>query len=95
MFTPSKSESSLDRAIAKAIEELDNHSVMSDEFSAALDRLAKLEKMKEAEKPSRRISPDTLIYAITNLIGIAMIIRHEHVNVITSKATNFVLKSKP
>jgi len=41
-----------------------------------------------------RVSYDTMVATAANLVGIALIIRHEHVNVITSKAMSFVPKLK-
>lgn len=93
MFLWKKSETHLDREIERAIAELDSHPVMSEEYGAVLDRIGRLNKMKEAGKPPRQISPDTVIIAATNLIGIIMIIRHENVNVITSKAMGHVMKT--
>jgi hypothetical protein len=43
---------------------------------------------------SPRVSPDTALLSATNILGILLIIRHEYVNVITSKAQSFVLKPR-
>lgn len=94
MFPWKKSDTRLDREIVRATSELENHPVMSEEYGAVMERIVRLNKMKEAEKPSRQISPDTVILAAANLIGIIMIIRHEHVNVITSKAMGHVIKAR-
>lgn len=94
MFRKSKSESELDRAIAHALTDLNGRDVASEAYGTVLDRVARLQKLKDAEKRSSQISPDTLVLAVTNLLGIAMIIRHEHMNVITSKATGFVMRPK-
>ena len=42
----------------------------------------------------RRVSPDTMAIVAGNLLGIALIVGHERMNVVTSKALGFVLKSK-
>lgn len=57
----------------------------SEEYGTILDRLSRLHKMKIEDKSSP-VSKDTLVLAATNILGILLIIRHEHVNVISSKA---------
>lgn len=95
MFLKAKSEpNDLDRAITHALRDLNGRDASSKEYGEVLERVARLQKLKDAEKRSLEVSPDTLVLALTNLIGIAMIIRHENVNVITSKALGFVPKPK-
>lgn len=50
-------------------------------------------KLKELEKPDR-VSKETWAVVAANLIGIGMIIGHERVNVIASKALGFIMKSR-
>lgn len=95
MFIKPKTETELDKTIRRAYAKLNEHDVMSDEYSKVLDRIIQLNKLKDAEeKHQKQISPDTMVLALTNLVGIAMIIRHENLNVITSKATSFIPKLK-
>jgi hypothetical protein len=93
MFLDPKSKSKLQAAIDNTLFEMESHPASSEEYGTMLDRVKQLHKLKEEEKPSRP-SPDTLILVGANLVGIAMILRHEHLNVITSKALGFVLKPK-
>lgn len=51
-------------------------------------------KLDEAEKKRPRVSPDAVVAAATNLFGILMILKHEELNVISTKAINFVLKGR-
>lgn len=46
----------------------------------------------EAKKP--RVSPDAWAQIIANLAGILLILKHEELNVISSKALNFVIKGR-
>jgi len=64
-----------------------------DKYEEALSHVEKLHKMRVASQPDR-VSYDTMVSVAANLIGIALIIRHEHVNVITSKALSFIPKLK-
>lgn len=43
-------------------------------------------------KNSSPVSKETLVLAGTNLLGILLIIKHEHVNVISSKAMSLLMK---
>lgn len=89
MFQRSGTNPKLQMAVDRALVELVKHPVTSKEYTETLDKLSKLHKMKEEETPSS-VSPDTLLTVAANLIGIAIIVRHEHLNVITSKALGFV-----
>lgn len=85
--------SSLEIVTERAIRELNNHPVGSEEYVRTLDQVVKLHKMREEEK-SASVSKDTLIVAGTNLLGIIMIIKHEFLNVITSRALSLILKPR-
>jgi hypothetical protein len=93
MFQSSPPDSKLQRAVDRAVRELDGYPVASDEYGLILDRLSKLHKMKEEDKPAS-ISPDTLLMVGANLVSIVLIIKHEQFNVITSKALSFVIRPR-
>jgi len=93
MFGKFREPTSLDKEIDRVTRELDNHIVSSDEYNALLDQLVRLHKLRNEEK-SRGVSTDTLVLAGTNLLGILMVIRHEHINVITSRAMGMIQKPK-
>lgn len=92
MFLDPKPKSPLQTTIDETLFQMQNHPATSDEFGTMLDRVKQLHKLGQEEKP-QRVSPDTYVLAATNIIGIAMILRHEHLNVITSKALSFVRKA--
>lgn len=87
MFSP------LEKAVNRALQSLSHYDIGSDEYARAMDSLVKLHKMKEEEKPSS-VSKDTMAIIAANLLGIVMIITHERVNVITSKAFGLLLRPK-
>ena len=94
MFTKPKTKlTHLEIVINEALERIEHVDPSTDDFAKATDQIVKLHKMKEAETPSQ-VSPDTLVLAATNIAGIVMIIKHEHFNVITSKALGFVMKPR-
>lgn len=83
----------LEGEIARGLRELKFHEATSDEYQKRLDRLVALYRMKEEEK-SRFGSKDTLAVVVGNLLGIFMIIKHEHVNVIGSRAMQLLLSPR-
>lgn len=48
----------------------------------------------EMMKPSWTITPDTLVLAATNLLGIALVLNFEKFDIVRSKAMNFVMKGR-
>lgn len=62
----------------------------SQEYFTAIKALHDLE---EADKKNRKtLSPDTVLLAAANILGILLILNHERLNVISSKAMSFVLR---
>lgn len=90
MFNRVKREkTALEKAFDYALLKLDDHDPGSEEYGLRLDRIAQLHKMKEEEKPES-VSKDTYVKVAANLVGIFMIIHHEQVNFIASKALPFI-----
>jgi hypothetical protein len=89
MFGEKKPETQLDAAINRCYVAMETLEETHEEYGKILEHLVKLHKMKEDEKPSR-VSPDTMLTVGANLVGILLIIRHEHVNVITSRAMTLI-----
>lgn len=85
--------SPLEDAVNRLVNDLNNHEIGSEEYQKSLDALTKLHKMKVEEKPSS-VSKDTLVIVAANLIGLFMVIRHERINVITTRAFSMLLKPK-
>ena len=93
MFGRAKEPTQLDDAIDKAYRDLDSHPVGTEKYVQTLDAIVKLHKMKEDEKPSE-VDKNTALTVGANILGILLIIRHEHVNVITSRAMSALIKPK-
>ncbi len=85
--TPTLLESEIDRAVR----DLARHAVGSEEYEKTLATIVQLYQVKEEDK-SKPVSKDTLATVGANLLGILMIIKHEHVNVITSRAMQLLIK---
>ena len=85
----------LDLAITRILERMQYVDPESDEYGVLVSRLDRLHSMKVAEKSNRsKVSYDTMITAGASILGILLIIGHERLNVITSKALGFVAKPK-
>ncbi len=93
MFPKPKEPTLLELEINRTLTAMSNQSITSEEYAQMLEVSIKLHKIKADDKPDR-LSKDTAAVIAANLLGIMMIIRHEHVNVITSRAMNLVLKSR-
>lgn len=77
----------LEVAIDDVLEEMSHHSTTTEEYGKLLERLTALHKLRE--KPQRP-SPDVIIQSATYIIGVGMVLRHEELNVITTKALGFL-----
>lgn len=85
----------LEKQIEKALLELDGHEADSPEYKLIVEQIEKLHKLKDpVREPKKRISPDALLMVGGNLAGILLILQHERVHVVTSKALGFVLKAR-
>lgn len=91
--TPQNETSGLTNAINDVFREMSSQSSDTEEYSKMVDQLSKLYSLKEIDAP-KRINPDTLALVLGNLAGIVLIVGHERMNVVTSKAMNFVLKMR-
>jgi hypothetical protein len=90
-----KENAGLDLVIDIAEAELVKHDIGSTEYLQIMDQLERLYKMKASVKTDpNRVSKDNLIATIGNFVGIVLVINHERVNVITSKAFNMIVRSK-
>lgn len=91
MFTEnSGKKSELDHAISVVFTEMAGESSDSEEYAKMVEQLIRLYSLKPKPK---RISPDTLAIVVGNLVGVLIIVGYERAHIVTSKATNFVLKS--
>jgi hypothetical protein len=65
----------------------------NENYSHVADQVVKLKKLLIESDSKKRVSPDAMAAAATNLVGILMILNFEHAHVMTSKALGFVVKS--
>jgi hypothetical protein len=89
----SKSQRMLESELERTLIRLKAEEVYSDDYKKTLSTVERLHGMMDKQKPSS-VSKDTALTVAANLIGIFLIIKHENVNVITSKALNFVIRPR-
>lgn len=87
----SEKNSGLDELIDKIQNSLIKDKISLEEEAKVIGHLVKLYELKEANS-KKHVSPDTKAIVAGNLLGILLILKHEQVNVVTSKALSFVLK---
>ena len=65
----------------------------SKEYERMVHNLDVLTKAKAAEAPEK-LSINTILTVSANILGILLILNHEQLNVISTKAFNFIPKAK-
>lgn len=93
MFTLTPERTKLQASIDRAHETLQRLDPASEEYGTTLDRLVKLHKMEDDNRP-KSVSPDTLVSAAASLIGILLILHYERTEIVTTKALGFVPKMR-
>lgn len=85
----------LEKEMTNVLSHLEGINPASDEYATVLDKLEKLNALKEPQKePKKRISPDALVSAGASLLGIVLILSYEQTHVVTTKALSFITKPK-
>lgn len=91
--TPS-ADPTINDVIVNLLSEMQGFEGHSDEYAKIVLQLEKLYAIKASEKKRINVSPDALVAVFGNLAGIGLILNFEKLNVITTKALGFVLKSR-
>ena len=86
-----KHQRMLESELERTISWLKTEQIPSEDYVKTLNVVERLNDMMEKEKPSS-VSKETMLTVAANLLGIILIIKHENVNVITSKALGFVFR---
>ncbi len=94
MFWKKEEPDLLDSVVTNAVSVLMLHKKESAEYARQLDNVIKLLELRVQRDTRSSVSKDTWANVGANLLGIFMIVKHEHVNVIASKALGFVTKTR-
>lgn len=93
MFQNQNTTPGLDQVIDDTIAETKLYLPGTPEYQATVDTLVKLYELKAQNAPPR-ISPDMIASIAANLLGIGIIVGYERMNIVTTKALNFVTRLK-
>lgn len=94
MFTRKpKNETTTQELIDSAKTQLFSHDVDSKEYDTILNQIERLHKLLLKDKETS-ISPEVMLTVGANLLGILLILNHERMGIVTSKALGFVMKAK-
>jgi len=88
----SPDEVQLDEAIDELFADLKGREAHQKEYGVVSEQLQKLLKLKAELKAKTRVDANTVALIAANLIGILLILNHERVNVVSSKALSFIRK---
>ena len=85
--------SALENEITRLHGELKLHDPETEEYKTIMDSVKVLYDLKDCEKqPKKSISPDTVLLAATNVVGIVIVLAYEHAHPVVSKAFGLVSK---
>jgi hypothetical protein len=93
MSSRKKTEEHLDGLIERVVSDMELYGPDSEEYTNLVKHLETLNRMK-ASKWWTRLSWDTVLIVLGNLLGILIIVAYEERNVITSKALSMTQKTK-
>lgn len=86
-------DENLQKEIDRVLTLMSNANPISTEYADLTASLSKLYEFKESTSKNR-LSKDTMAIVAGNLAGIMMIVGHEKLHVVTSKALGFVMKAR-
>lgn len=90
-------EKAFDATIEGALKELEDLSITDEDFGVAAENLKRLyeaDRIRKQAEADRLPSPDAILAAGANILGIVLILKYEELGVITSKALGFVNRVK-
>jgi hypothetical protein len=89
-----KNPTLLEVAMDQALRAANRHPAGSEEYFRAMDVVFRLNEMVKDQK-STSLSKDTMLVVGGNLLGILMILQHEHLHPISTKALGLLIKTRP
>jgi len=79
----------LEEAINTVLKEMSSVGADSPQYEKLVEQLDKLYKIRDTQLPDR-VSMDTLAAVLGNLAGLVLVLKHEQVAIITSKAFGMI-----
>lgn len=88
-----KREPDLNPVIDKILVEMAIYGTDTEEYAKNLEFLERVYLLRPNHKP-QRVSLDTIVLVLGNLLGILIIVSHERENVITSKGLGLLIRPR-
>lgn len=83
----------LDEEVERVVSVMKDVDPSDDRYGAMAANLVKLSQAR-SENSRREIDPNVIIGAITNIVGILVILKYEKFDILTSKAINMIVKPR-
>lgn len=90
-----KKKSIMDEPIDRVLTEMNTYGPENPEFEKHLNYLERLQELKAGERRHFKVSPDTVMIVLGNLVGILIIVAYENKHVMTSKGMSFIKPKTP
>ena len=90
-FTKLK-QNQIKKEINRIHSEMESMDINSEEYKNAIGHLKSLHEIESRDLFG--ISSDTMAVVAGNILGLILVLKHEELNVITSKALGFVIKGR-
>lgn len=84
----------LAQIIDDLLDELDTGDSTTEEYAATADQLIKLAELRKKLNSTWIPSPEVLVPVLGSLLTVILVLKHEEINVITSKAFNLATRMK-
>jgi hypothetical protein len=81
----------LDESMTRLIREMGYHDVDSEEYDVCLYNLERLSALRSNDR-HRPVSLDTIVTGAVNIIVVCIIVNHERMGVLTSKALPLLMR---
>lgn len=93
LFTMKEKKSKLEMRIEEALDRMEHEPCNSEDYEKMAKNVETLYKASSYEKP-KGVSPDTIAVIAANLLGIMLILHHEQLHVISTKAFGMILRGR-
>jgi len=80
-----------DAEVDRVLDLMSNMKPSTDDYKKTVESLKTLCEAR-SKKSALLIEPETIITALSSILGIVLILQHERLNVVTSRAISFVRK---
>lgn len=89
---PKSFKSKVKAAQVKEFEEMSKEGITSEQWNMHTEKYKMYDSMLVKTAP--KITPDTIVVAATNILGILLILNFEKLDIVRSKAIGFILKGR-